>query len=118
MVSEAVSRRVPVYTDPLPSILFIVGTRPEAIKLCPVIRAMTASSDLHPLVCATAQHREMLDQVFDCFGVRPDYDLDLMTPGQSLAQTTARVLEALDPLLAEIRPAMAIVQGDTTTTLA
>ncbi len=71
-----------------------------------------------PLVCATAQHRQMLDQVLDCFGVRPDYDLNLMSPGQTLAQTTARVLAALDPLLAEVRPALAVVQGDTTTTMA
>ncbi len=100
------------------SILFILGTRPEAIKLCPVVREMAGDRELRPLVCATAQHRHMLDQVFDCFRVRPDYDLDLMTPSQSLAQITARVLAALDPLLAELRPAMAVVQGDTSTTLA
>jgi UDP-N-acetylglucosamine 2-epimerase (non-hydrolysing) len=100
-------------------VLFIFGTRPEAIKLCPVIRRMAESpGTARPLVCATAQHRRMLDQVLDCFGVRPDYDLNLMLPGQTLAQTTARVLAALDPLLAEARPALAVVQGDTTTTMA
>jgi UDP-N-acetylglucosamine 2-epimerase (non-hydrolysing) len=100
-------------------VLFIFGTRPEAIKLCPVIRRMAGSpGTARPLVCATAQHRRMLDQVLDCFGVRPDYDLNLMLPGQTLAQTTARVLAALDPLLAEVRPALAVVQGDTTTTMA
>ncbi len=101
------------------SVLFILGTRPEAIKLCPVIRQMAAApGGPTPLVCATAQHRQMLDQVLECFGVRPDYDLNLMSPGQTLAQTTARVLAALDPLLAEVRPALAVVQGDTTTTMA
>ncbi len=100
-------------------VLFILGTRPEAIKLCPVIRHMAESrGTARPLVCATAQHRQMLDQVLECFGVRPDYDLNLMSPGQTLAETAARVLLALDPLLAELRPAMAIVQGDTTTTMA
>jgi UDP-N-acetylglucosamine 2-epimerase (non-hydrolysing) len=98
-------------------ILFVLGTRPEAIKLCPVIREMSSSPELQPRVCATAQHREMLDQVLDCFGVRPDYDLDLMTPGQTLAAISARLLTALDPVLAGLRPAMAVVQGDTTTTM-
>jgi len=97
-------------------VLFILGTRPEAIKLCPVIRAM-ASTGLRPVLCVTAQHREMLDQVLACFRIVPDYDLDLMSPGQTLAEITARVLTALDPLLAELCPAMAVVQGDTTTTM-
>jgi UDP-N-acetylglucosamine 2-epimerase (non-hydrolysing) len=105
--------------DSVRAVLFILGTRPEAIKLCPVIRRMAATTGApQALVCATAQHRRMLDQVLECFGVRPDYDLDLMSPGQTLAQTTARVLEALDPLLAGLQPAMAVVQGDTTTTMA
>ena len=100
-------------------ILFIFGTRPEAIKLCPVVRHMKTSSDqLEVKVCVTAQHRGMLDQVLECFEVRPDYDLDLMTPGQTLAQITARAIAALDPVLAEDRPSMAVVQGDTTTTMA
>ena len=99
--------------------LFIFGTRPEAIKLCPVVRHMRAAgTQLQARVCVTAQHRSMLDQVLECFEVRPDYDLDLMTPGQTLAQTTARVVSALDPILVEDAPAMAVVQGDTTTTMA
>jgi UDP-N-acetylglucosamine 2-epimerase (non-hydrolysing) len=104
----------------LKPVLFILGTRPEAIKLCPVIRCMAdRNGALKPVVCATAQHREMLDQVLDCFQVRPDYDLNLMSPGQTLAQTTARVLTALDPILSTApRPVMAVVQGDTTTTMA
>src|SRR5438105_13843103 len=69
-------------------------------------------------VCVTAQHRAMLDQVLDCFDVRPDYDLDLMTPGQTLSGITARVLSALDPIFVRDGFDMAIVQGDTTTTMA
>ena len=99
-------------------VLFIFGTRPEAIKLCPLIRHMRRHGGLEGYVCVTAQHRGMLDQVLDCFGIRPDCDLDLMQPGQTLAQTTARVLAALDPVLAREAPSMAIVQGDTTTTMA
>jgi UDP-N-acetylglucosamine 2-epimerase (non-hydrolysing) len=99
-------------------VLFIFGTRPEAIKLCPVIRHMHSHGvGLEVRVCVTAQHRGMLDQVLDCFQIRPDYDLDLMQPGQTLAQTTARVLTALDPVLVGEAPAMAVVQGDTTTTM-
>jgi UDP-N-acetylglucosamine 2-epimerase (non-hydrolysing) len=100
-------------------ILFIFGTRPEAIKLCPVVQCMRESGcGLEALVCVTAQHRAMLDQVLECFEVRPDFDLDLMTPGQTLSQTTARALSALDPILAEKNVDMAVVQGDTTSTLA
>ncbi len=100
-------------------ILFIFGTRPEAIKLCPVVRAIRETDcGLEALVCVTAQHRSMLDQVLDCFELRPDYDLNLMTPGQTLAQTTSRVLSSLDPLLASETFDMAVVQGDTTTTMA
>jgi UDP-N-acetylglucosamine 2-epimerase (non-hydrolysing) len=101
------------------TVLFIFGTRPEAIKLCPVIRYMrNACREIDVKVCVTAQHRSMLDQVLDCFQVRPDFDLDLMTPGQTLANLTARALSALDPLLTREKPAMAVVQGDTTTTMA
>jgi UDP-N-acetylglucosamine 2-epimerase (non-hydrolysing) len=100
-------------------ILFIFGTRPEAIKLCPIIRYMRAAdAGLEVRVAVTAQHRAMLDQVLDCFAVRPDYDLNLMTPGQTLAEITARVLSALDPILGRESPVMAVVQGDTTTTMA
>src|SRR5579871_4858367 len=80
------------------------------------MRAAAPSLDVK--VCVTAQHRAMLDQVLECFQIRPDFDLDLMTPGQTLAQITARVISALDPLLASEAPDMAVVQGDTTTTMA
>jgi UDP-N-acetylglucosamine 2-epimerase (non-hydrolysing) len=100
-------------------VLFIFGTRPEAIKLCPVVRHMrTLHNGIEPRVCVTAQHRAMLDQVLDCFDVRPDYDLNLMTPGQTLSEITARVLTALDPILVKYGFDMAVVQGDTTTTMA
>ena len=99
-------------------VLFIFGTRPEAIKLCPVIRQMRESPNgLQPLVCVTAQHRAMLDQVLTCFDLRPDFDLDLMTHGQTLAQVTSRVLASLDPIFTQERIDLAVVQGDTTTTM-
>ncbi len=99
-------------------ILLIFGTRPEAIKLCPVIRALREEpSKFEVKVCVTAQHREMLDQVLEAFQVQPDHDLDLMLPGQTLYQSTSRILAGLEPILREEKPAMAIVQGDTTTTL-
>jgi UDP-N-acetylglucosamine 2-epimerase (non-hydrolysing) len=100
-------------------VLFIFGTRPEAIKLCPVVRCMREQGNaLQALVCVTAQHRAMLDQVLECFDVRPDFDLDLMTAGQTLSQITARALAALDPILADGNFDMVVVQGDTTSTLA
>jgi UDP-N-acetylglucosamine 2-epimerase (non-hydrolysing) len=98
-------------------VLFIFGTRPEAIKLCPVIRHMKSRpDDFEVRVCVTAQHREMLDQVLNAFEVVPDHDLDLMRPGQTLFQSTARIMAALEPVLAEEQPDIALVQGDTTTT--
>jgi UDP-N-acetylglucosamine 2-epimerase (non-hydrolysing) len=97
--------------------LFIFGTRPEAIKLCPVIRQMKSSADdFEVRVCVTAQHREMLDQVLDAFDVTPDYDLDMMRPDQTLGQSTSRIIAALEPVLAEEKPGIVMVQGDTTTT--
>src|SRR5437762_5578621 len=98
--------------------LFVFGTRPEAIKLCPVIlRLQTQPAIFQTRVCVTAQHRHMLDQVLAAFEVRPDHDLDLMLPGQTLFQSTSRILAALEPVLAAERPDMVLVQGDTTTTL-
>jgi UDP-N-acetylglucosamine 2-epimerase (non-hydrolysing) len=98
---------------------FIFGTRPEAIKLCPLVRALASRPDEFEVhVCVTAQHRQMLDQVLDVFDVTPDADLDLMQPGQSLAQSASRILAALEPVLHDVRPDLVLVQGDTTTTLA
>ncbi len=97
-------------------VLFIFGTRPEAIKLCPLVRRMAQEEDFQVRVCVTAQHRSMLDQVLKAFGVRPDWDLDLMKPGQTLFESTARILAGLEPVLAAEAPDLALVQGDTTTT--
>src|SRR5260221_5888344 len=99
-------------------ILLIFGTRPEAIKLCPVIRSLREHPALFDVkVCVTAQHREMLDQVLQAFGVKPDYDLDIMLPGQTLFESTSRILAGLEPGFKDCHRDLAIVQGDTTTTL-
>jgi UDP-N-acetylglucosamine 2-epimerase (non-hydrolysing) len=99
-------------------VLLIFGTRPEAIKLCPVIRGLREhSSQFDVRVCVTAQHREMLDQVLQAFDVQPHHDLDLMLPGQTLFQSTSRILAGLEAVLQAERPSIVIVQGDTTTTL-
>jgi UDP-N-acetylglucosamine 2-epimerase (non-hydrolysing) len=97
--------------------LFVFGTRPEAIKLCPVIlHLLSRPEDFQVTVCVTAQHRAMLDQVLKVFGVVPDYDLDLMQPGQTLSQSTSRIIAALEPVIKETEPDVVLVQGDTTTT--
>lgn len=93
----------------------IFGTRPEAIKLCPLVLALRDHPDFEPHVCVTGQHRQMLDQVLEVFGVTPDADLDLMRPNQSLAELTARAVSACDAYLAEAQPDAVLVQGDTTT---
>ncbi len=98
-------------------ILFVLGTRPEAIKLCPLILGLGRLSSRYQVrVCVTAQHRHMLDQVLSIFGVKPDHDLDLMSPGQTLLASTSRILAGLEPVLDLEKPDMAVVQGDTTTT--
>jgi UDP-N-acetylglucosamine 2-epimerase len=100
-------------------VLAVFGTRPEAIKMAPVVEALRARpADFDVTVAVTAQHREMLDQVLALFGITPDVDLDIMLPSQSLAQITTRALGGLDPLVAESRPDVVLVQGDTTTTFA
>ncbi|MBZ2177637.1 MAG: non-hydrolyzing UDP-N-acetylglucosamine 2-epimerase [Acidobacteriota bacterium] len=102
-------------------VLFLFGTRPEAIKLCPVVLYFQSQPERFEVrVCVTAQHRGMLDQVLGAFGVKPDYDLNLMQPGQTLFQSTARMMAALEPVLTGAdgwKPEIAFVQGDTTTTL-
>jgi len=98
-------------------ILFVFGTRPEAIKLCPVLLHLRHDPDNFQVkVCVTAQHRDLLDQVLAAFQVAPDYDLDLMQPGQTLFQSTSRILSGLESVLAAEQPDMVLVQGDTTTT--
>lgn len=99
-------------------VLSVLGTRPEAIKLAPVITRLANTPGVVSLVCATAQHRQMLDQVLSLFEIAPDYDLDLMRPGQDLYELTARVLTAVKPVLEKAKPDILIAQGDTTTCLA
>ena len=100
-------------------ILIIFGTRPEAIKMAPLVKEFKNSSDLFTTkVCVTAQHREMLDQVLDFFNIEPDYDLDLMKPGQNLYSLTATIIESLKPVLEDFKPNYVFVHGDTTTTMA
>jgi len=97
-------------------VLTIIGTRPEAIKLAPVVLELKRREDLFDFpVCVTAQHREMLDQVLAIFGVTPDHDLNIMSPGQTLAQVTARAMERLDNVVGQEKPDIILVQGDTTT---
>jgi len=99
-------------------ILVVFGTRPEAIKLAPVIRQLKKYPELETRVCVTAQHREMLDQVLNLFGIEPDIDLDLMEPGQRLPDLTARVLTHMDKVLKVEKPDVVLIQGDTTTVMA
>jgi len=99
------------------SILVFMGTRPEAIKLAPVVAALRKTDDLACTVVATGQHKEMFQQVIDRFGVAVDADLDVMRPNQSLAELTARLMTSIDAWLASAPPDMALVQGDTTTVL-
>ena len=99
-------------------VMVVFGTRPEAIKLAPVVHTLRSRGRLEVSVVVTAQHREMLDQVLDIFGLRPDADLNLMTPDQSLNGLAGRALERLDALLAEMAPDVVVVQGDTTTAMA
>lgn len=99
-------------------ILIVFGTRPEAIKMAPLVKACQAEAGLETEVCVTAQHREMLDQVLNIFDITPDYDLDIMRQGQDLYDITSRVLVAMRDVLTESRPDVVLVHGDTTTTLA
>ncbi len=99
-------------------VLVVFGTRPEAIKMAPVIDALKAVEIIDAKVCVTAQHREMLDQVLDLFNIRPDFDLNLMQPGQDLTDITSNVLLGLRTVLKKWRPDWVLVHGDTTTTLA
>jgi UDP-N-acetylglucosamine 2-epimerase (non-hydrolysing) len=99
-------------------VLVVFGTRPEAIKMAPVVLALLNAPDIQVEVCVTAQHREMLDQVLALFSIRPAYDLDIMQPDQDLCDLTADILRALRPVFEDARPDLVLVHGDTTTTLA
>lgn len=96
-------------------ILSVFGTRPEAVKMAPVVKQLAQTPGIEARVCVTAQHRQMLDQVLDLFAIRPDYDLDLMREDQSLAEMSAAIFTHLDPVLTDFQPDWILAQGDTTT---
>jgi UDP-N-acetylglucosamine 2-epimerase (non-hydrolysing) len=99
-------------------VLSIFGTRPEAVKMAPVVERLAGMPEVQSLVCVTAQHREMLDQVLSLFDITPDVDLDVMRPDQSLADLTAALFRGLDPVVRDLSPDWILVQGDTTTVMA
>ncbi len=99
-------------------LLAVFGTRPEAIKMAPLVRALESCSAFELRVCVTAQHRQMLDQVLRLFDITPHYDLDLMRPGQTLSQLTSSILQGMDDVLAKCAPDWVLVHGDTTTSMA
>lgn len=99
-------------------VLSVFGTRPETIKMAPLVKELQGREEFESLVCVTAQHRQMLDQMLAAFQITPDYDLNIMQPGQTLSQITARVLQGLEEVIKEVRPHMVLVHGDTSTTFA
>ena len=97
-------------------IMLVFGTRPEAIKMCPLVKELQKRpGEFETIVCVTGQHREMLDQVLQIFDVRPNYDLNIMKQGQDLTDVTSRILVGLRDVLKECRPDVVLVHGDTTT---
>ena len=99
-------------------VMSIFGTRPEAIKMAPLVKELERRKEIESIVCVTAQHREMLDQVLNTFDIKPDYDLNIMKQGQSLADVTTRALVGLEEVIKEVKPNIVLVHGDTTTTFA
>ncbi len=99
-------------------ILIVFGTRPEAIKMAPLVQCLAKQNNIDSRVCVTAQHRKMLDQVLNLFEIEPDYDLDIMKPKQSLGDITSNILKGIKPILEDFKPNMVLVHGDTATTFA
>lgn len=99
-------------------VMSIFGTRPEAIKMAPLVKELERRKEIESIVCVTAQHREMLDQVLNTFDIKPDYDLNIMKQGQSLADVTTRALVGLEEVIKKVKPDIVLVHGDTTTTFA
>lgn len=99
-------------------VMTVFGTRPEAIKMAPLVKELKSRKEIECIVCVTAQHRQMLDQVLEVFDIKPDYDLDIMKQGQTLGDITSRVLSGLDEVIKETKPNIILVHGDTTTTFA
>ncbi|MBR1768944.1 MAG: UDP-N-acetylglucosamine 2-epimerase (non-hydrolyzing), partial [Bacteroidales bacterium] len=101
------------------TVMLVFGTRPEAIKMCPLVKEFQKHDDeFNTIVCVTGQHREMLDQVLSIFDVKPDYDLNIMKQGQDLYDVTARVLTGMRDVFKECKPDIVLVHGDTTTSMA
>ena len=96
-------------------VMSVFGTRPEAIKMCPLVKELEANSNIESIVCLTGQHREMLQQVIDIFDTKVDYNLDIMRPRQTLTTITADVLMKLEEVLKKVQPDIVLVHGDTTT---
>lgn len=105
-------------STPYKKVMVVFGTRPEAIKMAPVVEALKARPEIETIVAVTAQHRQMLDQVMDLFGITPDVDLNVMEPGQALAGLFAKILTGMTAVIAEHKPDLVLVHGDTSTTLA
>lgn len=99
-------------------VMSVFGTRPEAIKMAPLVKELEGREEIESIVCVTAQHREMLDQVLDTFSIKPDYDLNIMKSGQTLGEITTRALNGLENVIKEVKPDIVLVHGDTTTTFA
>ncbi|WP_346895379.1 non-hydrolyzing UDP-N-acetylglucosamine 2-epimerase [Clostridium sp. UBA7503] len=99
-------------------VMTVFGTRPETIKMAPLVKELKSRKEIESIVCVTAQHRQMLDQVLNAFKIIPDYDLDIMKQGQTLTDITSRVLQGLDGVIKEVKPDIVLVHGDTTTTFA
>lgn len=99
-------------------VMTIFGTRPEAIKMAPLVKELESREEIESIVCVTAQHRQMLDQVLKVFNIKPDYDLNIMKKGQTLVDITTKALESIDRVIKEVKPHIVLVHGDTTTTLA
>ena len=100
------------------TVMTIFGTRPEAIKMCPLVQELDRRDGINSLCCVTAQHREMLDSVLDIFGRKPDFDLDIMQPRQTLSTITSKTILGMDEVLAQVKPDLILVHGDTSTTFA
>ena len=99
-------------------IMSVFGTRPEAIKMCPLVQELASRPEIESLCCVTAQHRQMLDSVLEVFHLKPDYDLDIMTPRQTLSTITSKCLLGMEGAIEALRPDMILVHGDTSTTFA
>ncbi len=97
-------------------VMLVFGTRPEAIKMCPLVNELKTRKNIETVVCVTGQHRQMLDQVLDAFGVIPDYDLSIMKQGQTLFDITAGILNRIKEVLEDVKPDVVLVHGDTSTT--